>query len=365
MIKSASILVLILFSCAGYAQYSLSDITQKSEKYYKGFKKIYFKVNNSFKSSIAESYSTTISEISYCKQTHTIISISNNTQIILTKNKYYYINNDKKEYIDLSSFKEFKDEKKKYFDDYPGINPNFFDRFKTSRFKIVRNGSFFHIYNDKENYYFDTLQYALVRYKSINFDVTGVQIKEWLIEDQKIENKCFENSSIFKFLKEFQQIHPNENSNINQSLMGKSIKSLLTGNDLPELNIQLLFFDSLFKFQKFILLDFFYQSCMPCIMSFKNLKALTSDSSSVSKKLLIIGVDPVLQDSASMQKFKYRYKLDYSIITGKKAAELNTILNPGNSFPYYIVVNPQGEIIEVKEGYDENFFEKVRKIVLK
>lgn len=360
--KLIFILVITLECYHGKTQHTLENIIAKSKSFYSGLNSGTFKVRVSFKSSIAESYTITNNDISFCKKKEITKTASEKIEIILTKDKYYYIDHSAKQFIDLSVEKSFKKEKKESLEQYPHFNLNFFERFKKNKFKIKLSGKYFHVYDFSEHFYIDTVDFCILRYQSFILDVTGLQIKEWSIENQKFYDECPEALSSFSFLKNYKHAKTFERVKKNPSYKGSVLRKLISVPKLYSSGGDVILLDSLLG--KYILIDFFYQSCMPCIMSFKYMKELHLINNP-GKELVIIGVDPVPHDSSSMAKFKKRYQLNYNIIVIPFAESLNSVFNPAGIYPYYILVNPKGEIIDTQEGYSEEFFKKVKDVISK
>jgi thiol-disulfide isomerase/thioredoxin len=147
---------------------------------------------------------------------------------------------------------------------------------------------------------------------------------------------------------------------MNPVLMGKELNHLLfepllkpvNSHGLSKMDIE----------HKYILLDFFTQSCLPCITSFPRLKELQKFSL-LKQNLIVLGLDPNPEDSATMLKFINRYRLEHGIITGSAAIKLNNQLNPVNIFPFYILIDLSGKIIAVEEGYNDDFFKRIEVLI--
>jgi hypothetical protein len=360
--KITLILIATLSCYEGKTQHTLENIIAKSRAFYKGINNGSFKVTTSFKSSIAESYHISSSDISFCKKQGISKIVFEKTEIILTKNKYYYVDQSEKKFIDFSAEKTFKKEKTESLEQYPHFNPNYFDRFKKKKFKVELSGRYFHVYDFSEHFYIDTIDFCILRYKSFIIDAMGLQVKEWNIENQKIYSECPEKLSNFSFLKNYKKVKAFGTVKENPAFNGVALRNLISVPKLYSSSGDVIVVDSLKG--KYILIDFFYQSCMPCIMSFKYIKELQL-TNKPGKELVIIGIDPVPFDSSSMTKFKKRYQLNYDIIVIPYAESLNSVFNPAGIYPYYILVNPKGEIIDRQEGYSEEFFKKVKNIITK
>lgn len=344
------------------SQYTPIDIFGKSKTYYSKIENGTYQIVYTFKSSIAESYNISNLEISFCKKKRIMKSISDDIGIMLSGNKYYLTDNKKKIYVDLSSYKDFKNEKRQSFGQYPFINSAYFDGLINIDYKVETIGNTFHVYNFSDHFYFDTLDYSIVKYRNVIIDATGIQIKEWAVASYQIHKSCSDKKKIYSYLREFEKVKSFGSQPKNPEYTGFDFSSLVSDSIFQTSDGSLVFIESLKG--KYILLDFFYQSCMPCILSFKHLKDLNSLTFE-NEQLYILGIDPVLSDSLSMEKFKKRYQLTYSIITGNIASRINSIFNPAGIFPYYILIDPNGKIIRIHGGFDETFFKDIAEFLTK
>ena len=96
---------------------------------------------------------------------------------------------------------------------------------------------------------------------------------------------------------------------------------------------------------QFYLIDFFYQSCLPCIKSFPSLNELDKNYTN----LKIIGIDPILSDTLNMESFTQRYNLNYQVVKGYEAVKFHKKIR-SNTFPFYILVNNSNKIIFIHKG---------------
>jgi hypothetical protein len=338
----------------GAQQFSWRDVVQRSEKYYSTKAEGKLTIRGTFKSSIAESFIYDDLEIIFCKPSKKFNIISGGYSSYLAGSKYYYFDISGKKYMNLSANKAFKEEKRNYLKQYPQFDENYFTRFQNGKFKLEMKEGFIHIFDLQEHFYFDSTNYSIVKYENFSYSATGLQIKKWEIVDQLYFANCnllFDKKLPHGFVKvkSFEAIRTKEKITGEKfsALSGKVLWKLDDGSNLVSTSAE----------GQFILLDFFYQSCMPCIKSFEEIKSLYS--SVKEGKLKIIGVDPVVADSATMIKFKARYKLTHPVLSGTEAARLDKIFNPTAIYPYYIIINPQGIVVKTIEGYNSELAQTI------
>jgi thiol-disulfide isomerase/thioredoxin len=110
---------------------------------------------------------------------------------------------------------------------------------------------------------------------------------------------------------------------------------------------------------KYVILDFFYQTCMPChIMTNWILEWIpTMDTS----KIILIGIDPV-DSEASIQSFVKDKKINYPVIIGKQAKDIARYYTI-YGYPTLFLLSPEGKIVNIHEGKSKSFLHKAEKIV--
>ncbi len=326
---------------------SLSKIVERSVKYYSTIQAGSLSIFTTFKSSIAESFQKDNAEISFCKGSNKYNISGGGFDSYLSGNKYFYIDNNGKRFMDFSRNKSYKEQRMDYLKQYPQFDEHYFDRFKNGQFRVERRDSLIQVYDFREHFFFDTSQYSIVRYESYDISEHGLQIKRWEFIKQEYFTDCkipFDEKQLAGYAK-VKSFGPSQSM---KKVIGEKFSSI-SGIDLLRLDDgNLVGVDS--SKGRYILLDFFYQSCMPCIQSFPEIKKLYPKV--VDGNLNIISVDPVLADSSTAMKFKSRYQLKHGIISGTEAVRLNSLFNPNGIFPFYLLIDSRGIIVKIIEGYD-------------
>lgn len=361
MFKFFFYIILFIVSLTAKSQFKVKEITDRSHSFYLNIKAAGFSVNTTFKSSIAEAYSINSFEIVYCKDTKTFMQTGDDMiwkWSQETGNNLFY-KPSTSEYIDLTNDEGARESLLDEEKAYPFYNPTkFFAKIHPLLYKVEKKDGFYVVFNKEENYYFDTTTYELKKFDSYyDFQEEGIQIKKWVIKTTLIDSNCSLLSDIerskdlkeFKLVSQFQK-QTNKNVFIGQKLSNiPNTKQLFSNNNLwQEMK------------GKYILLDFFYQSCMPCIAAFPSLKSLHIKH---KNNLKIIGVNPFEDEASTMSAFIKRYQLPYTIISGSNGNAIQKALHPEGGYPYFILLDKTGKIIDMSFGYDEAFAEKVDKII--
>ncbi len=223
-------------------------------------------------------------------------------------------------------------------------------------FKQLKSDKFIFTTNEKK---FIFTSFGLV-YEFDKKDFTLKTKKEWIPTKFGVEYNAFEIINNYE-----------DKKNCNDSLYDtkKFIKGVVKFKEKRTIKVKKtfnLYLDSLKNnilipdTIQFILIDFFYQSCMPCVASFPDLIKLSN-----KPKFFVIGIDPNISDSLNMTKFSKRYGLNYPILVNSFSNRMNKVFNIENTYPFSILINKNGEIIETFIGYQEKFFNKINQILSK
>lgn len=110
---------------------------------------------------------------------------------------------------------------------------------------------------------------------------------------------------------------------------------------------------------KYIILDFFYQSCLPCHkMTDYILDWLPTIDNS---KIILIGVDPFDKET-SMSAFVKERNINYPILIEKEAKKL-TDYYPIQGYPTLFLISPEGIIENIHVGMSKNFLKTAKKLL--
>jgi thiol-disulfide isomerase/thioredoxin len=126
--------------------------------------------------------------------------------------------------------------------------------------------------------------------------------------------------------------------------------------NLLSFNIGLL--DSVIK-NKYVILDFFYQTCLPC---YKMTKLILEWLPSLdTSKIILIGIDHVDSEN-SLKRFTKERGITYPIIAGKQAMDIVTYYHI-TGYPTLFLLSPGGTIQNVHTGMSKSFLNKAEKII--
>ncbi len=278
---------------------------------------------------------------------------------LLSRGSYYSINNEKKEYFIYAddSKNDFLHTEKQY----PFYFTDFFAGLSRKNLQLERKNGVLHLFDLTNHYYFDTASYAIIGTKEFLLSSYGLQIKEWTVVAQEFYKACYDSAAenILDRLKTYKKRSAMEKVK-NPWVRGTELINYLVDSVIVTANNGEIRKKDIGN--KYILLDLFYQSCMPCIASFPHLKELQKKYGDTGK-LIILGLDPVPEDSVSIVRFIKRYGLKYCIVTGEYALKIRMHLDPAGIFPYYLLIDANGKVIDVQEGFNEKFFKRVDKLL--
>lgn len=355
------LLVFVCFSNELLAQLKVKEIVESSRSFYTNIKTASYSVNTTFKSSIAEAYTIDSFDIVYCKHTKTFMHTGDDMirKWSQETGSNLFYKPSTREYLDLTNDAGARES---LLDDekaYPFYNPSkFFAKIHSLLYKVVKKDSYYVIFNSAENYYFDTTTYELKQFDSYyDFKEEGIQIKKWEVVKTVVDSTCsaFFDEKKLTTLNGFKQVTAFQKPTNNNVFIGQRLSKV------PGIS-RLFSNDNLWQQMKgkYVLIDFFYQSCMPCVASFPLLKNLHEK---YKTNLKVIGVNPFVNESSTMNAFIKRYQLPYNIISGENGNAIKNMLHPEGGYPYFILIDKQGKIIDMSFGYDEGLGDKIDKII--
>jgi hypothetical protein len=252
--------------------------------------------------------------------------------------------------MDFSPYKEVYNDVIRQMDIYPFVNIHFLD-IKVAEFILKTDSSQYIIYHPSRQYIFNKLDYSLIGYRDVDLSSYGLGVKSYKIATSE-DIKCNGPADI-SFLNKYKERTISDKDVKVSKLEGKQVSDLLTPQHLSKI------YDHPDDKSKWVLLDLFYQTCYPCILGFKDIRGKGLDT--MRSKIKIIGVDYVERDVPTLNTFMKRYKLGFSLITGRTANELNSLFNPNGVAPLYVLISPKGKILKIAEGFDEKFFDRILK----
>lgn len=110
---------------------------------------------------------------------------------------------------------------------------------------------------------------------------------------------------------------------------------------------------------KYILIDFFYKGCYPCIQSIPAIQSLHDKYK--NKDLIVIGIDPVDDNVSDLSDFLIKKGVTYTILLGNE--EITKKYHVKN-YPSMYLLDKNGKIIFTKYGYRKDFEKLIENIIL-
>ncbi len=99
-----------------------------------------------------------------------------------------------------------------------------------------------------------------------------------------------------------------------------------------------------------VLLDFWSTFCEPCKAEFPHLRAMYDAQR--AKGLLVVGIAMDGPETvADVPAFVKRFELDFPVVTDEDS-RIASLYNPKKSMPLSVLIDRQGRIVAVREGYN-------------
>ncbi len=100
---------------------------------------------------------------------------------------------------------------------------------------------------------------------------------------------------------------------------------------------------------KLVLVDFFYQGCLPCVKAFPTLQHLQTKYK--DKGLIVLGIDPFDKNIKGLREFLGKQGVNYTVLLDDDhITEKNYQVS---SYPTIYLISKEGKIIFTFEGYGE------------
>ena len=324
-----------------------------AKNYYEGNQTYSFKVFSKSKSSIAED-SSTFTSINYVdkKRNLAVLQFYNGNVLLSINSSIYTIEAESKLFKEVK-INRYKVQIRGRFEDNLMLKTDlFFLALKFQKFSLAQNDSLFILSNDKKVIKFQKSDFKVVEIIETIFDSKhkGWQYSQKIFLEDTTKKEVFD--SLLAIV---------ENKN------NKTIDTVRV--DLRPTNIDI----SVFKGKKYInsklgiekilgkviLIDFFYQSCLPCLLAHPILNELYENR---SDRFSIIGVDHNLSDTLNMQLYLDRYQVRYPIFLGEGAKELSNLFDV-RAWPTFVLIDERGTVLEYQAGLSNSFFRRIRKRV--
>lgn len=341
----------------------LDIFLQKAKKRYEKEIKGQFTVLYKFKSSIAEDTAVSQYLCTYDGSSRlTVYNVcfeSDNISLLFDGKSYYQIFNNYKSYKKYSPSQSKSLSYKMFIENLPfGFSGKFFNNLRGAI--LVDTNLTVKIKKGRVIYHFDPLSAALTRRISVKKTKWGDQYSEMRIQEigksGETDIDSLLNPSIL--LRGYKMLRRDEK--LSKPLISKQN----IGQKFPRFKVKdrdgKLFSDSILK-GKFFLIDFFYESCLPCLQSIPFLNELADTTK--YPNLQILAVDPILGDTVNIERFIFKNKIKYPVIDGFEAQKLWGLVR-NSSYPTSLLINDKGIIVLVEDEFNKKFFRSVRKKLL-
>jgi thiol-disulfide isomerase/thioredoxin len=199
----------------------------------------------------------------------------------------------------------------------------------------------------------------------------STQYNEFQLLDYKIN--CYDSASFIKMmddsiaslskqypekvdldsLEDYHQNHPQEKTDNKEFLLAPNFETVsFAGNSVS--------FESVFDTNKLVLLDFWYNSCMPCQQAIPKLVSLYKKYH--DQGLEILGINPFDTNRIATKKTIDRYGINYPIVLAKPSlAEQYGV----HGYPTLFLIDKNKKILFAQEGFSEDIEEELEKIIEK
>jgi len=366
--------IIATFSGIAVSGQTAKEIIDKSHAFYKESVAGEFLIMYKFKSAIANDTSISFIKGLFCREGQQLFSY------ITAPNAWEFVSNTEGNFSYSkysNNFEKLSPKSLKSHIGYRIINENpflepddFFRQVRSKQYKLLKRDSVCILSREesilvektKEEYWFDSKTYELLQYINIvDSKKYGVQYRQRSIQ-KFIRNESFCNKELYTTSQMIASYNLRKDS-VNYSYRRSLLTEKDIGSQFPAFSVTSINdkeYNSEDLKGKYILIDLFYQSCLPCIKSLPYLNDLHLEFK--EKGLVVLGVDHQLSDTLNMKAFLSRYKVDYDVIAGKDGKKFWELIK-NSAFPTHILINPEGKIALLSTGMQKNFYRKIRKIL--
>lgn len=191
-------------------------------------------------------------------------------------------------------------------------------------------------------------------------DQGNYQYNEWNISNVKFDQ--FSSTDLSITLKNYGSTYKSSQYISPSADYYKTLSNETSAPEFEGLHFQNLQNISLAKYKgKFIILDFSYIACKPCIKAIPHLKKLQEEFSEQGIVVLAINSkDTQFDDRNRLDDFISQHKITYPIIL--TTSQTDSLYNV-KAYPTIYAINPQGRIIFSQVGYSEKLSDTLRTLI--
>jgi thiol-disulfide isomerase/thioredoxin len=225
---------------------------------------------------------------------------------------------------------------------------------------LNQNNNIVHFEYNDYHYAYSTTDSLITKVYKVNLSKFGIEYAEYNIKILPTVNSNSTLDTLINFIKHNYTFISEDELKNTPLITKKSV-----GEKFPPFaatSIQGINYNNNSLLGKVVVIDFFYQSCLPCVKLIPELNELVKEVD--TGKMIVLGVDHRLDDTLNMKAFINRYNIQYPIICGIDG-ELLYSFSKNTLFPHTVVLNKEGEIAYFSEGYTKGIFKKLKEAVLK
>lgn len=372
-------LVCLYFLCALEASAQSQDekinlIFQKLEANYGSIQNGKYQCTEKFKTALAEKDTSTSNyEITFQKPK------KDNFRLSFPKSAIFWVASGSKAYLVYNNTKEVTVFKKKKWLGYVRtceestfLNmENFLSELKRRRenrknlsFVEDTHPQFIKLVLGNKTLILDKETYKLKKICHTDISKYGTQYKEWEFTYQDFNKAIYEDPMLYGEMAIPQGYEKKSDDYKERSEAHKKTLFAQVGQSATDWQYPTLKGDSIQLSDlkgKVILLDFWYQSCLPCVRAMPFLEKMHNTYK--DKGLVVLGLNPFDKKKESLAIFVEKHKLTYPtlLIDVKTASEGYKVWG----YPHLFLINREGKIVFIKNGYHQSMNKSLEKEIRK
>lgn len=339
--------------------YTISQVTPEtlldlSRRYYKDLTLFSICIHSEFKSSLRLDTLKNKTEFYIDKNSQTFVFKTEQDALVKVKKAEYIVSYNPYSYLKITKHKKHSAFHKE-FKYFPQVSPDqYFSLIKneiTSYSQVKETDSFFLLNTSKKTISFRKKDYSIANVTERIYDPIN---KMYQYNKNIFHPVITKSDSINSFIQLTTSIIQNSTNKRNKSgdfKKPKAIDRIILKESLTDIiNSEHVDIDG-----KIVLLDFFFQGCYPCVKSYPYVNSLFQKS---YPNLVVIGVDQLESDTATIRDYINKYNLLYPILIGKKASILTQYFRL-HSFPAFVLIDEDGKVIRYGNGFTKSSFNKI------
>lgn len=243
-----------------------------------------------------------------------------------------------------------------FYEDLP-IREEFFDNLSTEKKIITQQGNLYKLIVGKYLLTINATNYQIESFEIYTLHNDGIQYASYQIKSQDFnqpkfeENDLYNQKSLFPHYTKYEMSQHNQKSTLSEGSLSPDWKAVTIAGD----SIQLSDLRG-----KVVFLDFWYQSCKPCVDAIPEVEALYQKYKT-NKDVVFFGVNPYDKNLEDLSIFIKKKEMNYPIIwQASTVSQLYEI----HAYPTLMLIDKEGKIIYKKNGFTNRNFNSVDKIIM-